>query len=226
MEIIILAGGKGTRLRSVIGNIPKPMALINGIPFLEKQLEWLLKQGATHFIISVGYQYKVITEYFGSSFKEINITYIIEKSPLGTGGAISLASKSCTSDNFFVINGDTFYPINLVEISDSFQNEDLALATKFMPFADRYGLLNIKKGKVVGFEEKKQGASGLINAGIYYLSKRFSHKLPDKAFSFEYYLQNNITLIDFLAIEPKKKNNLFIDIGIPEDYDRAQKLIN
>jgi D-glycero-alpha-D-manno-heptose 1-phosphate guanylyltransferase len=226
MEVIILAGGKGTRLRSIIGENPKPMALVNGRPFLEIQLEWLLQQKVTHFIISVGYQYEKIIEYFGDSYKNIAITYIIEQSPMGTGGAIALASGACSSELFFVINGDSYYPILLEDMLSSYSGEDLMLATKYMKVADRYGVVQIKSNQVTGFQEKNKNSQGLINAGIYCMRKEFASSLPRNEFSFEEYLQENINSIDFTFYEPENKNILFIDIGVPEDYERAQKIID
>lgn len=225
MEAIILAGGKGTRLRSVIGEYPKPMALINDVPFLEKQFDWLIDQGVSHLIVSVGYKYNVITEYFGDSYKNTGITYVIEETPLGTGGAISLASKFCKEDNVFVVNGDTYYPIELKSMINSFDNSDISIAIKYMDPADRYGLVQLDNNKIVGFEEKKLSSSGFINAGIYLLSKMFLSQLPESGFSFEEYLQINLSKINASSYRTID-DTYFIDIGVPEDYEKAQKLIN
>jgi D-glycero-alpha-D-manno-heptose 1-phosphate guanylyltransferase len=110
---IILAGGLGTRLQSVVKDIPKSMADIAGKPFLEYQLNYLESQKIEHIILSVGYKYESIQNHFGSKYKNISISYAIEKEPLGTGGAVINALKEVKEDSVFILNGDTFFPISL-----------------------------------------------------------------------------------------------------------------
>ena len=99
---VILAGGLGTRLRSVISDLPKPMAPINGRPFLEYLICYWIGQGINHFVLSVGYLHQAIIGYFGNQFKGACIDYVIEESPLGTGGGLLLASKKVDqSKNFY-----------------------------------------------------------------------------------------------------------------------------
>ena len=114
---IILAGGLGTRLRSVVADMPKPMAPVNGRPFLEYLLDYWQNQGISHFIISVGYRHEIITGYFGARYKNATIKYAIEKTPLGTGGGFLLASDHLGDDRtFLLLNGDTYFPINLASL--------------------------------------------------------------------------------------------------------------
>ena len=103
MEVIILAGGMGTRLREVLTDQPKPMVNINGKPFLHYLFEWLSHYPIKKFILSVGYKAECIIEYFGSAFKDIPIEYTIEKKPLGTGGAIMYAMQNTTRNNIIIV---------------------------------------------------------------------------------------------------------------------------
>ncbi|MDA0110533.1 nucleotidyltransferase family protein [Vibrio sp. La 4.2.2] len=227
MEVIVLAGGKGTRLRSVIGESPKPMALINGVPFLEKQFDWLISQGASKLIVSVGYKYEMITEHFKDEFKGIPIRYVIEEQPLGTGGAICLASKECAEEQYFVVNGDTYYPISLTDMLENYSKNDLMIATKFIEVADRYGLVRTVDDKIIGFDEKKAKSSGDINAGIYLMSKNLIMNMPTGNFSFEEFMQSGLESASISVSRHKPIDDTdFIDIGVPEDYERAQHVIN
>ncbi|MFX0195930.1 MAG: sugar phosphate nucleotidyltransferase, partial [Candidatus Hodarchaeota archaeon] len=108
-ETIILAGGSGTRLQKVVQDVPKPMADINGSPFLEYLLCYLNKQEIKKVILSVGYKYRVIQDYFGTEYKDLVLEYSIEKEPLGTGGGIKKALNLVKSDDVYIINGDTFF---------------------------------------------------------------------------------------------------------------------
>ena len=113
LEAIVLAGGLGTRLKSVVSNVPKPMAPIGDKPFLEYILKYLKKNGITRAILSVGYKSEIIEEYFGNNFEGIDLVYSVEKEPLGTGGAIKKAMSKVKSNQVYIINGDTFFDINL-----------------------------------------------------------------------------------------------------------------
>ena len=114
MEAIVLAGGKGTRLQSVVFDLPKPMADINGKPFLAYQLDFLIENGIKRFVLSVGYKSEFIIQYFKNSYRNVPIEYAIETQPLGTGGAIKYALSKCISENVFVINGDTYLEVQMI----------------------------------------------------------------------------------------------------------------
>lgn len=226
MEAIILAGGKGTRLRSIIGESPKPMALINGVPFLTKLFGWLESEGVRHVILSVGYQKQVITNYYGKQYKSIVITYAEEESALGTGGAIKHAASFCKTSAFFVVNGDTYCPTNLSSIRQDSIDTDFTMSVCFQGNADRYGLVNFDANnfKITSFKEKTENSAGYINAGIYLVTKHFCEGLPNTPFSLESFLNQNCSSL-WLKAQPVT-TDLFIDIGIPEDYDKAQQLID
>lgn len=223
MEAIILAGGFGTRLQSVVADVPKPMAMIQNKPFLEHILHYLKKNGISRVILSVGYKHDIIEDYFKHSFAGITIDYVIEDEPLGTGGAILKAWPDLKEDHVFVINGDTFFNVELKDLLANHikHQSELTLSLKPMENFDRYGSVEIDDCyKVIDFKEKEFILKGNINGGIYVLNKNLfeSFKLPTK-FSFEEFMQENI---DELNIYASIVNNYFIDIGIPEDYLKAQ----
>ena len=214
MQAIILCGGLGTRLKSVIKDIPKPMAPINDKPFLEFIFEYLKKQGVKEIILAVSYKYEVIQEYFKDEFLGIKIKYSIEKEFLGTGGAIKEALKFIKNE-VYVLNGDTFFYIDLSKLK--LNGSKICLALKQMNDFDRYGTVNVnEQGFVISFEEKIFKKQGLINGGIYLLKKDLfdDFSLMDK-FSFEEFLQENY---EKLKARAEIFDDYFIDIGVPEDY--------
>ncbi|EOH7341643.1 nucleotidyltransferase family protein [Campylobacter coli] len=214
MQAIVLAGGLGTRLRSVVQDLPKPMAPINGKPFLAFVLEYLKKQGITEIILSVSYKYELIQEYFKDEFYGMKIHYNIEKELLGTGGAIKDALKLVKKEAY-VLNGDTLFNINLKKLI--LNSSKICIALKQMQNFDRYGTVNIdNQGIVTSFEEKVFKKQGLINGGIYLLKKDIFDKFDlEKKFSFEEFFQKNYKV---LKIQTQIFDDYFIDIGIPEDY--------
>jgi len=230
-QSIILVGGQGTRLRSVVADIPKPMADINGKPFLEYLLYFLHCQGCCHAVLSVGYKYEVIKNYFGNQYLNLKIDYAVEEEPLGTGGGIKNSLKFISQNDFFLLNGDSFFDVNLTKLSE-FHLSKKALATlsvKEMHHVDRYGTLTIENSRVINFNEKKFIEKGCINAGVYVVSRQiFDNEYIQKdKFSFEKdILEKNVNTLPFYAFE---SDGYFIDIGIPEDYRKAQeelKIIN
>ncbi len=196
MQAIILCGGLGTRLKSVIKDIPKPMAPINNKPFLEFIFEYLKRQGIKEIILAVSYKYEVIQEYFKDEFLGIKIKYIIK-------------NEAC------VLNGDTFFDIDLNKLK--LNGGKIYLALKQMNDFDRYGTVNVdKQGFVISFEEKIFKTQGLINGGIYLLTKDIFNEFDlEKKFSFEEFLQENYKKLKARACI---FDNYFIDIGVPEDY--------
>jgi len=226
---IVLAGGLGTRLRSVISDLPKPMAPVAGKPFLHYIFLYLQKQGIADAVLSVGYKSELIQEFFGEKYVGINIRYAVENEPLGTGGGIAQAMSLIDSDAF-VLNGDTFFDVDLAELHEFYtrRSSDIALALKRMYHFDRYGTVEIgNQERVLQFHEKQYRAEGLINGGVYVLNKNLFKKveeieetvLPQK-FSFEKDILEKHLLP--LHYHGKEFKGYFIDIGIPEDYDKAQ----
>jgi D-glycero-alpha-D-manno-heptose 1-phosphate guanylyltransferase len=223
MEAVILAGGLGTRLRSVVQNVPKPMADVSGRPFLSYLLDYLEEFGIKSVILSVGYLHEMIETHFGTQYHGIQLTYSIENEPLGTGGAIKKALTLCKGNEVIVLNGDSFFDVNLYGLLEVHKNlnADLTMALKEMVDFDRYGTVQTENGRIINFVDKKYQANGKINGGVYVLKRSLldNINLGDK-FSFETdFLQ---VYYDRLYFATYESSGYFIDIGIPEDYQRAQ----
>jgi D-glycero-alpha-D-manno-heptose 1-phosphate guanylyltransferase len=221
-----LAGGFGTRLKSIISDMPKAMAPIQGRPFLDILLHSLAAKGFGRIILSLHYKSNVIKNYFGGSFAGIEIEYVVEESPLGTGGAARLALSSCREDHAFIFNGDTYLDQDFLAIDALWRTQRNPIIVGCnVDDTSRYGRLLEKNGFMVGYSEKGVFGSGLINSGCYVLGIAELNSWPvNKPFSlesdfFEKKAKEN------LIIQVYKSNGLFIDIGIPEDYSRAQNLL-
>jgi D-glycero-alpha-D-manno-heptose 1-phosphate guanylyltransferase len=225
MEAIILAGGFGTRLRAVVSDIPKPMALVGGKPFLEHVLKYAENNGVSKAILSVGYKHKSIMEHFGESFCNISLAYSAEDSPLDTGGAIKIALEKVDSETVIILNGDTFFDVNLSELMkfSTKLNADVSIALKTMSDFDRYGAVETDKHQITAFREKAYSEQGYINGGVYCVKRELFRKfdLPDR-FSFETFLSDNLKKLNICGFECTGN---FIDIGIPDDYEKSQCLI-
>jgi D-glycero-alpha-D-manno-heptose 1-phosphate guanylyltransferase len=223
-EAIILAGGLGTRLRSVVADLPKCMAPVNGKPFLAYVIQYLQQQGIERFVFSLGYMREPIIDFLNKEFPSLIFTTSLEDEPLGTGGAIKQALTFAEGENILVTNGDTLFKIHVNEVA-AIHNEtvaDCTLSLKPMNNFDRYGVVvTDTSGKITSFKEKQFYESGLINGGVYILNKKsfLSEDLPQK-FSFEKdYLEKYFATRKMYGIEQQQ---YFIDIGIPEDYAKAQ----
>lgn len=222
-EAIVLAGGLGTRLQSVVKDIPKPMADINGEPFLKYLFDYLINNGIESVVLSVGFRYEVIKDYFGNKYKNLELHYAVEDEPLGTGGGIMNALNFTHENLVYLINGDTFFNVNLKDLF-LFHNQTKAnftLALKPMTNFDRYGTVEMDKDRIIKFNEKHYKDKGLINGGIYILNKYLLETLPfAQKFSFEKdFLEK---YLNHFFINGSIIDNYFIDIGIPDDYQRAQ----
>ncbi|MEP7372514.1 MAG: HAD-IIIA family hydrolase [Chitinophagaceae bacterium] len=227
-QAIILAGGLGTRLRPVVSDLPKCMAPVAGRPFLFYVINYLRLQGVEKFIFSLGYKHDIIEEYLQDQFSTLNYQCSIEEEPLGTGGAIQLACQKATEKNVIVANGDTLFKIDAEELSrfHEQQQAECTLALKPMQNFDRYGLVELNENSSVkDFKEKQFYENGLINGGVYVLNiaNFIAKKFPAK-FSFEKdYLERYYRYGKIYGLVQK---NYFIDIGIPEDYNRVQEELN
>lgn len=226
MEAIILAGGLGSRLASVLNDIPKAMAPIGQRPFLELLFDRLDQGGVKHVLLSVGYLHHVIQEHFGPRYRSLDLEYIIERTPLGTGGAVRLGLSRITGPRAFVLNGDTLVGVDYRQMDriHTVSQSCFSMAVCDIQDTSRYGQVTIKDGRVVGFSEKKNGlGQGLINAGVYLMDRDLLNEHPlDEVFSLERdYLVPMAGVVKPLAfITPGP----FIDIGIPEYLEQAQRL--
>lgn len=200
------------------------MAPIAGRPFLFHVINYLRSQGIEKFIFSLGYKHEIIEEYLNTHFSMLDFQCSIENEPLGTGGAIQLASSKCSDENIAVVNGDTLFKADLHH-AYLFHNHNMAECTillKPMKNFDRYGVVELSKENLVkNFKEKQAYETGNINGGTYLLNKMkfLDEEFPSK-FSFEKdYLEKFYTQRRIYGLI---QDEYFIDIGIPEDYNRAQ----
>lgn len=221
-EVIILAGGLGTRLKGVIADIPKPMAPVADNPFLKYIFDYLVQHKISCVVLAVGYKYEHIYNFFGDKYKSLELKYSVEEEPLGTGGAIRLAVEQVNNNEFFIINGDTFFDVDLLQFEQfaKASKSDLAIALKPMHSFDRYGSVEVEGDKILSFKEKQFVEAGLINGGVYYCGKPLFSKFGvNQKFSFEKDLMeksvNEKNLTGYIS------DTYFIDIGIPEDYAKA-----
>lgn len=229
MQAILLAGGLGTRLRSVVNDRPKPMAWIEGRPFMEYVVHELSRYGITDIVFAVGYKGSMVEDFFGDgSAFGIKASYAYEEELLGTAGAIKNAGKYIYEDWFFVLNADTFYQLDyrrLLKVRDE-QNLDFALVLRQVPDVSRYGRAVLVQDRLIEFNEKTtEPVPGTINGGVYLMRKQLLEEIPEGKVSLE-----NEMIPRWLSMEkPKKRlggivnDGYFIDIGIPEDYYRFQE---
>lgn len=229
-DAIILAGGLGTRLRSVVPDLPKCMASVAGRPFLHYLIAHLKREGIQNFIFSVGYKSESIINFVNQELSPTanpatnDVQFSAEKEPLGTGGAIKLACEKVSDHNVLVCNGDTLFKVNTRKLNNFHlrHNSDCTLCLKPMNNFERYGVVQMNDdASIKSFKEKQFYESGFINGGIYVLDVINFKKenLPEK-FSFEKdYLEKYVEKRNFYAVI---QDEYFIDIGIPEDYERAQ----
>jgi len=224
-EAVILAGGFGTRLKSVVSDVPKPMADVAGRPFLSVLLDYLASGGVERVILSVGFKREAISGFFGPSYKGMELIYVVEEKPLGTGGAMKRSLMAARDKDVLVLNGDSFLQLDLSGFVGFHRdnNSPITMAVKKMRDFDRYGAVRLDGPVVAGFIEKARTGTGYINAGVYLLDAQQCGLLDvqEDCFSFEK---------DFLQVRGGEAsvyayicNDYFIDIGLPEDYMRAQK---
>ena len=223
-EAIILAGGKGTRLQSAVANIPKPMALIDNVPFLTYLLNYLKKYNIEHVILSTDNKWEAIHEHFGDNYKSIRISYAVEEEPLGTGGGIKLAMEKVEGEDVYILNGDTFFDVNLCDLSEFYfvHQADMTITVKRKSNFFRYGTVELDVCKVVGFKDKQLLKSGLINGGIYLMKKNLfkAFNMPDKFSLQTDFMEKHLSNLRICAM---RCSEYYIDIGIPADYEKANK---
>jgi len=225
---LVLAGGLGTRLRPVVGEIPKPMADIAGKPFLWWLMRQLAAQGVADVYLSVGYRHELVREGMGEQFGAMRLHYVIEDEPLGTGGAVRKALSVIPDAEVLVFNGDTFAALELQPfVADAeAKGADVTIAVAQVADASRYGTVEVgSDGRIQAFLEKGRQGPGWINAGVYFLRKAAllgNSALPER-FSFEQdFLSQHLDTMRITAFRGVRD---FIDIGVPDDYRAAQSKV-
>ncbi len=226
MEVIILAGGLGTRLRSVVSEVPKCMAPVAGKPFLWYLLKYLTHFNVSRVVLSVGYLREVIFKWIDEVKDEFpfEFDYAVEEEPLGTGGGIRLAMSKTTAHDVIVLNGDTFFDVDLNALMEYHRLKPSAITLALKPMCDfdRYGrvVLDQVDGHVVEFKEKEHCEKGLINGGVYAISQL---NLPMKNFPTKFSFEKEV--LEPICAAGKVfgliQEGYFIDIGVPEDYQKV-----
>lgn len=224
-EAIILVGGLGTRLRSVVADVPKPLAPLAGRPFLAWLLDAASLSGFRRVILATGYRSEQIEQVVGDRWGTLEIAYSREDAPRGTGGAIRLALEQVAGNGVHLANGDTFlrYDPAALEAATRVAGCAMGIALAHVGDVGRYGAVEVSSGRVTGFREKGGNGPGLINAGSYFLAREAFGLLPDDAtWSFEErVLRPWSERGEVVAFEATSD---FIDIGVPDDYARAQAM--
>lgn len=227
---VILAGGLGTRLREIVPDVPKPMAPINGRPFLEHQMDYWIAQGVTRFVLSVGYRAEIIMSHFGDSYAGADVSYAVEERPLGTGGGLLLAAAGLDED-FLVLNGDTYFEVALSTLRERHRagGADWTIALFRSDETKRYlGFDVAPDGRVLGLSPKHGEAAPLANGGVY-LMKPSALASAGFAAGSNLSLENDL-LPAFLSgarrVFGVACQGRFIDIGVPEDYTQAQSFLS
>lgn len=230
MDALILAGGLGTRLRKTVPDMPKPMAPISNRPFLEHLLDYWIEQGVTRFILSVGYKRELIELHFGSAYRQCPVEYARESTPLGTGGGLLLGLKQASESVVLVLNGDTFFEVNLASMRACHESmqADVTVALRRIAQNDRYGEVALNAdGIVTAFNAEASGNEGIINGGVYLIRPAALLELgydPGVKVALEQdlfpaLLKSGKRIVGFVT------DANFIDIGIPEDYFRAVEVM-
>ena len=227
-EAIILAGGLGTRLRTAVPDLPKCMAPVGGRPFIGYITDYYRRAGIERFIFALGYKSAAFEEFFEREFSHGGYDISLEATPLGTGGAIRQACTLAAESSVLILNGDTFFGIDLPTLTEFHATHaaDCSLCLKPMQDFDRFGVVELDAdARVRQFREKQAYRSGLINGGVYALNREhfLQEELPP-VFSFEKdYLEKKLETRRIFGLQ---QDGYFIDIGIPEDYARVQTAIN
>lgn len=224
-EAVILAGGLGTRLHDVVRDVPKPLAPVAGRPFLAWLLDNLAGQGIQRVVLATGHLGEQIEAVLGPQWLGMALEYSREAEPLGTGGAIVRAATRVRSEAFFVLNGDTALDLDYAEFDRAVTSMDarLGVALARVPDAARYGAVQLEGSRVTGFVEKNDAHAGLVNAGVYRLQRSL---LADYAHARSFSFERDV-LVPAVGREPVigfTRTRGFIDIGVPDDYQRAQQL--
>jgi D-glycero-alpha-D-manno-heptose 1-phosphate guanylyltransferase len=230
----ILAGGLGTRLRKLVSDVPKPMALVNSKPFLWHLFRYWENQGIRRFIVSIGYKGHVIQDYFGRSFGTAQIDYVLEESPLGTGGALlNCLSAHPQSKPFVLLNGDTYFEVDLFALNKRGTECKADWCLTLFPTNEksRYLLFQINIDGTLSYDFSHQSTnihfsdSKYANGGVYWINPASLDRISSGSFPFS--LENELLESLIKAgrrIVGYRSDGPFIDIGLPADYQRSQNL--
>ncbi|MEO5652831.1 MAG: sugar phosphate nucleotidyltransferase [Marmoricola sp.] len=220
MQFVLLAGGLGTRLKGTIPErVPKPMALVAGRPFLERILDIAVGSGCEEVVLLLGHQSSVIIDHFGPVYRGLPMRYVVEETRLGTGGAIRHAID-VLAERFILLNGDTYAEVDFRALMSHLDDGPLAVTLTPVADAGRFGTVAVENERAVRFVEKGVSGPSLVNAGIYACTRELLEALPPaRPSSFE------LDVLEARLPELRPRFELttsaFFDIGVPEDYARA-----
>jgi len=226
---LILVGGLGTRLRSALPDLPKPMAPVRNRPFLEYLLADLKKSGIQNIVFCVGHQAEKIEEYFGDGARfGVRVEYSRERELLGTAGALKLAQPLVSSEDFLMLNGDCYNDVDFQGLLAQHRSTlaAITLVAAYLEDRERFGSLKIDdENRILAFEEKGAATgAGYINAGYYALNKSVFDLIPESEVCS---LERDIfpQILAKQAMFAFKNQGAFIDIGLPEEWRRAENLL-
>lgn len=225
-EAIILVGGLGTRLRSVVSDVPKPLAPVAGRPFLAWMLDALAAQGIRRVILATGFMADRVVMACGDHWRGMDVLYSQEPKPLGTGGAIAMAFSLVHGDACLVLNGDTWLTYDCADFDRGWRASDARLAVALAEVADvsRYGAVRVECDRVTGLVEKGRVGPGYINAGVYGIRRSLFDDFPaTESFSFERDVL--MPVVQREAVFAYTRTRDFVDIGVPLDYQHAQQMV-
>lgn len=221
-DAIILAGGFGTRLRTAVADVPKPLAPVGGKPFLDHQIAWLARGGVTRVVIAAHHLADQVIRFAEDrNGHPLPIDVVRERGPLGTGGAVKNAFTAArTTDTAVVVNGDTYFRFDLIDLikAHATGEKPVTMAVTHIDDCARYGTVEMAEGKVTRFiQATGDRLPGLVNCGIYMMEPSAMGSAPDGAFSMEYdffpALADDERLGTFVTDE-----GAFLDFGTPESY--------
>ena len=231
-EAVILAGGLGTRLRSVVADVPKPMAPVAGRPFLEYQIDFWAEQGIRRFVLSVAYLADTIVAHFGKRYRGCQIDYAVEETPLGTGGGALLSARMMRPDKpFLLLNGDTFFQVELTRLAAFHERakSDWTVCLFRPNEPGRYGGIEMgSDGRVTAFLDKSAAIGKLANGGIYLVNPHVvgaAAARQPRMCSLEAELMPEL-LASNARVYGLECPGQFLDIGVPEDYARAAEFVS
>ena len=225
-EAIVLAGGLGTRLRGQLDGVPKALAPVAGRPFLAHLLDQLGHEGIRRVILATGHLAAQVRDTIGARWGAMSVEHSVEDTPLGTGGALALAARRLQGEGVHVANGDTFLRFELAALERAVREAGagLGLALARVDDVGRYGAVHVRDGRAVAFQEKGGSGAGWINAGSYFLTRAALEALPaTPAYSFEEEVLRPAAAAGALVAYGDTRD--FIDIGVPADLERAQRLL-
>ncbi|MHC4460026.1 MAG: nucleotidyltransferase family protein [Planctomycetota bacterium] len=225
VDVVILCGGMGSRLVSVVNDRPKPMAEINNQPFLNILIDYFCEFGFRRFVLCTGYMSEVIRDYYGPKVGHLEFIVSHEHTPLGTAGSVKNAQKFIQSDPFFVANGDSFCSVDLSEFYNFYLSRQALLSMVVVESQDTTdgGRVTFDSlQRIIGFEEKEQKeGTNYINAGIYLFHKHILSFIPaNTKYSLEYDLFPRLTNRNSYAFVSREE---LIDIGTPQQYEQAKE---